>query len=143
VSANDIDWEALRATAETARARAYAPYSGFEVGAALLAEDGRVFAGANVENASYGLSSCAERNALGAAVTAGARRFLAIVIVTPGPGPTSPCGMCRQVLSEFAPSFPLRCHADDGTLLESTVAELLPSAFGPENLLDRGARGGD
>jgi cytidine deaminase len=133
-----IDWRALEAAAAGARARAYAAYSGFAVGAALLSEDGRVFCGANVENASYGLSTCAERNAIGAAITAGARRFVALAILTPGPEPATPCGMCRQVLSEFPPSFPVRCRTTNGTVLETTVADLLPHAFGPAHLADVG-----
>lgn len=126
-----IDWEVLCRAAHEARARAYAPYSGFSVGAALLADDGRIFTGANVENASFGLSLCAERTALGAAVAAGVRRFQAIVIASPGGVPAAPCGMCRQVLAEFPPSFPVRCYAERGEPLITDVAGLLPSAFGP------------
>jgi cytidine deaminase len=129
-----IDWDALARTAWRAREEAYAPYSQYRVGAALLAEDGRVFAGANVENASYGLCLCAERSAVGAAITAGVRRFAAIVVVTGGERPGSPCGMCRQVMSEFAPSFPVRCIAESGAMLESTTEALLPFAFTPASL---------
>ena len=129
-----VDWLALRKQAAAVRANAHAPYSGFAVGAALLAEDGRVFTGTNVENASYGLSVCAERNAVGAAVAAGVTRFAAIAVVAPGPDPASPCGVCRQVLAEFPPSFPVRSYTPEGALLESTVAQLLPHAFGPGNL---------
>ncbi len=129
-----IDWGALRAAATSARERAHAPYSHYQVGAALLADDGRIFVGANVENASYGLSLCAERGAVASAVAAGARHFLAAVVVTPGEHPGSPCGMCRQTLAEFPPSFPLRCYGVDGGLLESDVASLLPYAFGPGHL---------
>jgi len=132
-----VPWEQLRQVAEEARARAYAPYSRFEVGAALLTDDGRIFAGANVENASYGLSLCAERSAVAAAVAAGVRRFAAIVIVAPGPAPVTPCGMCRQVLSEFAPDLAVRSYTPEGGLLETNVAALLPDAFGPGHL--RGA----
>jgi homotetrameric cytidine deaminase len=134
-----IDWEALRRAAEAARALAYAPYSGYSVGAALLAEDGRVFAGANVENVSYGLSQCAERTAVGAAIAAGARRFTAIAVVSPGDAPASPCGMCRQVLAEFPPSFPVRCWAERGEPLLTDVTSLLPGAFGPA-VLAQGAQ---
>lgn len=133
---SEIDWTALSGAASEARARAYAPYSGYSVGAALLAEDGRVFVGVNVENASYGLALCAERSAVGAAVSAGARRFRAIVVATGGPRAGSPCGMCRQVLAEFAPSFPVRCISDGGDHLETSVAELLPHAFDPSYLHD-------
>lgn len=129
-----VDWDALRETADEVRSRSYSPYSGFAVGAALQAEDGRVFTGTNVENASFGLAACAERNAIGAAIAAGAKRFRAIAIVAPGPEPASPCGMCRQVLVEFPPSFPVRCYTPEGRSLESSVAELLPHAFVPENL---------
>lgn len=131
-----IDWKALREAAARARKNAHAPYSGFAVGAALKTEDGRVFTGANVENASYGLSLCAERSAHAAAVAAGARRFVALAIVAPGPEPASPCGMCRQVLAEMPPSFPVRCYTPEGKSLETSVAELLPHAFGPGNLGD-------
>lgn len=130
-----IDWEGLRSLAEAARARAHAPYSGYCVGAALLARDGRVFTGANVENASYGLCQCAERSAIGAAVTAGARAFAALVVVGGGALAASPCGACRQVLAEFPPSFPIRCYGQEGAEpLRTSVAELLPHAFGPGHL---------
>lgn len=126
-----IAWDALTERAKEARASAYAPYSDYRVGAALLAEDGRVFVGANVENASYGLCQCAERSAIGSAITAGARRFRAIAIVTGGSTPATPCGMCRQVLAEFPPSFPVRCTTIDGGVIESDTASLLPHGFGP------------
>lgn len=124
-----IDWDRLVATATDARAHAHAPYSGFQVGAALLADDGRVFAGANVENASYGLAICAERAAVAAAVAAGARRFRALAIVTGADAPATPCGMCRQVLAEFPPSFAVRSYVLDGRYLERTVEQLLPDPF--------------
>jgi cytidine deaminase len=130
----DIDWEALREQACRVREHAYAPYSGFEVGAALLDDSGEVFVGANVENASYGLCLCAERSALAAAVAAGRRRFRALAIVAPGSEPASPCGMCRQVLAEFPPSFAVRGHTLDGRTLDTDVQSLLPHAFGPGNL---------
>lgn len=91
----------LKAAASAAH-NAYCPYSRFRVGAAVLTEDGRIFAGCNVENASYGLTTCAERNAVAAAVAGGSRRVKAVAIVTGGRAPASPCGACRQVLSEFA-----------------------------------------
>lgn len=129
-----IDWKLLQRMARAASKKAYAPYSGYQVGAALLASDGRIFLGANVENASYGLAQCAERTAIGAAVVAGARKFVAIAIASPGSAPATPCGMCRQVLSEFPPSFPVRCFAETGAPTDSTVTELLPGAFGPAEL---------
>jgi cytidine deaminase len=125
-----IDWGSLEAAAVAARARAYAPYSRYTVGAALLAVDGRVFTGANVENASYSLTICAERTAIGAAVSEGVRTFSAIVIATGGPRAAAPCGACRQVLAEFAPSFPVRCVSEGGGRIETDVAALLPYMFG-------------
>jgi cytidine deaminase len=134
MSETAIDWDALAAAAREVRERAYAPYSGFRVGAAALAEDGRVFVGCNVENASYGLSLCAERNALGAAVAAGARRIAAMVVVADGETPVTPCGMCRQVLAELPPAFPVQCRTLDDEILDTSVTELLPHAFGPSSL---------
>ena len=96
-----MDWDALVKVAWEYRLRAYAPYSDFAVGAAVLTGDGRVFGGCNVENLSYGLTQCAERVAVGAAVSAGAREVLAVVVVADTAVPISPCGACRQVLAEF------------------------------------------
>jgi cytidine deaminase len=129
-----IDWDALEREATAARSRAYAPYSRYTVGAALLGEDDRVYSGANVENASYGLCSCAERSAVAAAINAGVRRFRAIVVATGGPRAAAPCGICRPVLAEFAPSFPVRCISDGGDRLDTSVDALLPHAFGPSYL---------
>ncbi|HTJ27612.1 MAG TPA: cytidine deaminase [Candidatus Limnocylindria bacterium] len=127
------DDKTLLAAAVAARAGAYAPYSNFSVGAALLGRDGRVWTGANVENASYGLSMCAERNAVFAAVAAGARAFDAVAVTGPDGMTTMPCGACRQVLWEFAPE--LRVVFDDrGVLTSVPLAELLPAAFGPAQL---------
>jgi cytidine deaminase len=123
------DWEALRAAAEAVSQRAYAPYSKFHVGAALLAEDGRLFAGCNVENASFGLSICAERNAVFTAVANGAQCFVALALVSSAQSPVTPCGACRQVLCEFAPSFPIRCYGRDGSQFTTQSGALLPHAF--------------
>ena len=129
-----VDWDDLRQAALDARAHAHAPYSGFRVGAALLAEDGRVFVGVNVENASYGLTQCAERAAITAAVAAGARRFIGIAIVTGAKQPTPPCGACRQVLQEFPPAFQVRSYTTDGAVHCDTTDALLPGAFGPDSM---------
>src|SRR5690349_8638765 len=94
-------YEKMLTAAREAAARAYAPYSNFSVGAALLDEQGRIFSGCNVENISYGLTICAERNAIGQAVRAGAKKIVAAMVYTPTPKPTPPCGACRQVLAEF------------------------------------------
>ena len=127
-------YDALLDAARLAGANAYAPYSRFRVGAAVLADDGRVFTAANVENASYGLTSCAERNAIFAAVCAGVRRIVAVAIHTPTGAPVSPCGACRQVIHEFGPEAVVVSGCDgDGRRLWS-MAELLPVAFGPDDL---------
>ena len=121
---------------ESARAvqqRAYAPYSRFRVGCALEADDGRVFVGCNVENASYGLTICAERAAVCAAIAAGARRLRRAVVVTDADPPAAPCGACRQVLSEFGRDLSVEGVGPAGAV-SWTMAELLPSAFGPEQL---------
>lgn len=120
----------LLARARAVRARAYAPYSKFQVGAAVLDDRGRVHAGANVENASFGLTVCAERNAVAAAVAAGAGRIRAVAVVTPTSPPGSPCGACRQVLAELAPpDAPVLLASPTGPAEETTVGELLPRAF--------------
>lgn len=122
-----------RAARAAARA-AYAPYSHFPVGAAVLADSGRVYRGCNVENASYGLCNCAERTALFTAVTAGERRFRAIVVYTPTPSPTLPCGACRQVINEFAPDATIVSVCDSDLREATSTPALLPNAFGPADL---------
>jgi cytidine deaminase len=118
----------LLETARRAQANAYAPYSRFPVGAAVLAADGSVFAGCNVENSSFGLTVCAERNAVAAAVVAGARP-VAVAVVANGPD-IVPCGACRQVLAEFDPELPLVLAGSDGAHPTITsLAALLPAAF--------------
>jgi len=133
----------LVAAAKAARALAYAPYSGFRVGAALLTEDGVVIPAGNVENASYGLTICAERAAVFAAVASGQRRFLAIAVATDRADPVTPCGACRQVLREFSdgPDLRVLCAGDvpgaggsPGPVLTLTLDQLLPRSFGPEQL---------
>ncbi len=123
-----MDREGLVATAREAMKRAYAPYSGFRVGAALLGEDGAVYTGCNVENASYGLTLCAERAAVAHAVVRGARQFREIAIVTEGPRAAAPCGACRQVLSELSPRLHVVSEAD-GERKEWALADLLPESF--------------
>jgi cytidine deaminase len=119
--------------ARTARSRAYAPYSDFHVGAAVLA-GGEVFTGVNVENASYPLSVCAERNAVAAAVGAGQRTIEAVAVVADAEDPTPPCGGCRQVLNEFGPRMLVVCEGSGGRRTEWVLSEILPHAFGPANL---------
>jgi len=119
--------------ARAAQQRAYAPYSRFRVGCALEAEDGRVFVGCNVENASYGLTICAERAAVCAAVAGGAQRFRRVVVVSDADPPAAPCGACRQVLSEFGRDLRVDGVGAAGAV-RWTIAELLPAAFGKEQL---------
>jgi cytidine deaminase len=127
--------EVLETAAREAAARAYAPYSRFRVGAALVATSGRVYTGCNVENASYGLCNCAERTAVFSAVAAGETGVQRIVVYTPTPPPTPPRGACRQVLNEFGPEAVVISVCDGPERLESRVDDLLPRAFGPRNLL--------
>ena len=131
-----MDPEALLARAAEAMERAYAPYSGFRVGAAVLAEDGSVFAGCNVENASYGLTVCAERAAVAAAVAQGHRRFTAVALRTTGKHPVAPCGACRQVLAEFGDDMVVVSAAGD-EVTRWTLSELLPAPFQGLDVLPR------
>ncbi len=120
--------------ARDASRRAYCPYSHFRVGAALSCPSGATFSGCNVENASYGVTNCAERTAVFQLIAAGETTFDAIVIYTPTPEPTAPCGACRQVLNEFNPDAEVISICDGPGVFRSTVKELLPSAFGPKSL---------
>ena len=124
--------EALLHLARKAMERSYSPYSGYAVGAALLCADGRVFQGCNIENASFGLTNCAERTAVFKAVSEGAREFTAIAIASSGSAPW-PCGACRQVLNEFAPGIRVLVTWD-GRVEEMQLAQLLPHGFGPKSL---------
>ncbi|MFL6233135.1 MAG: cytidine deaminase [Thermoanaerobaculia bacterium] len=124
-----MDWEPLVAAAQAARERAYAPYSHFAVGAALLMEDGSIHAAANVENCIPALSICAERNAMSAAASAGLRRPQAVAVVTDASPPARPCGLCRQTLIEFAKDLPILVVNVHGDRQETTLAELFPQPF--------------
>jgi len=119
----------LMREAERAQRRAYAPYSRFPVGAALLADDGTVIHGCNVENASYGATICAERNAAHHAIAQGLRRFTAIAVTAREGNGAPPCGMCRQVLHEFSPRMRVIWRSASGRLIERRLDELLPDAF--------------
>jgi cytidine deaminase len=125
-NAMDIDQLLLRAW--EVRNRAYAPYSHFAVGAALLGDSGEVHVGCNVENISYGLTLCAERCAVAQALAKGERRFQMIAIVSDSKEPVSPCGACRQVLAEFAPDLAVVCETRSGERFTASLAELLPRA---------------
>lgn len=129
------DLDALFAAARAAQARAYAPYSRFSVGAALLSDDGAVHAGCNVENAAYPSGSCAEQGAISAMVAGGGRAIRAILVIGDGPEPVTPCGACRQRIREFAAPGALVVIADAaGIRARFTLEELLPVSFGPANL---------
>lgn len=129
-----MEHEELVIAAWQARESAYAPYSRFTVGAAVMTNDGRIFTGCNVENLSYGLTMCAERVAIGAAVAAGARNFRMIAVVADTAVPISPCGACRQVMAEFG--VPRVILANRSEHLEFSLEELLPRASA--GILDRG-----
>jgi cytidine deaminase len=119
----------LVAKAKHARQHAYAPYSNFQVGAALLTKDGRVFEGCNVENSTYGLAVCAERTAVVSAVAAGVKDFEKIAIVVDTPKPAAPCGMCLQTLAEFEPDLALVLSNLKGDMEETTLRVLMPRQF--------------
>jgi len=123
--------------AVAARGQSYSPYSGYAVGASLLADDGAIYAGCNVENAAYPLGFCAEANAIGNMIAAGGRRIVHVVVTGPSTDICTPCGGCRQQIREFASSkdTPVTiCNADGVVLLETNIDTLLPNSFGPANL---------
>lgn len=121
--------------ARATKQKAYAPYSNFNVGACLRAEDGSLHAGANVENAAYPQGQCAEASAIGAMIAAGARKIVEVVVMGDGDGLCTPCGGCRQRLNEFAtPDTPVHICGPEGLRKTFTLGELLPHAFGPNNL---------
>jgi cytidine deaminase len=132
------EFDKLRQAAEKIRDKAYAPYSGFAVGAAVEGESGAIYSGCNIENASYGLTVCAERTAIAQAVTAGERKLKRLLVVADTESPIAPCGACRQVMVEFGIDEVILCNirGESRTVL---LKELLPQAFGPENL--KGAAG--
>ena len=135
MSGNASALAALIAAAAAARAHAYAPYSRFAVGAAIRAADGTLHAGANVENAAYPQGQCAEASAIGAMIAAGGRRISEMVVLADGEALCAPCGGCRQRIREFAaPETPIYIAGPEGLRLKTSLAELLPYSFGPENL---------
>ena len=128
-----MDLTELIRKAQEARVRAYVPYSGFHVGAALLCKDGTIFSGCNIENSAYGPTNCAERTAIFKAVSEGYREFETIVIISDSEQPTPPCGVCRQVMAEFCgPEFPVVMMGCDGSQRTASLGELLPYAFSLE-----------
>ena len=133
-------WVDLLIQAAQVRVRAYAPYSGFAVGAALLSDSGQVHLGVNVENASYPVGCCAERSAVCAAVTAGERRFAVIAIVTDADHPAAPCGLCRQNLAEFGLDLRVVLGSVSGLVWHAPLRELLPAAFTPDSFEPRPGR---
>lgn len=127
--------KALFEAAEAVRAKAYAPYSRFSVGAAILADDGNIYSGCNVENAAYPVGNCAEPSAIAAMIAGGGKRIEKILVTGPGVTPVTPCGGCRQRIREFAsPQTPVICLGVDGAPLFTTLGDLLPHSFGPEFL---------
>lgn len=130
-------WRELADAARIASASAYCRYSNFRVGAAVLTSDGAIAPGCNVENASFGLTICAERNAIFSAIASGARAIVALALYTPTPQPVTPCGACRQVLAEFSRNALVRCACDGPDVLTFTLDALLPQRF----VMDEGSPG--
>lgn len=121
--------------AKKAQQQSYSPYSNFPVGAVVEGEDGTLYAGSNIENASYSLTNCAERTAIFHAITQGARGFRRLAVIGPNEEPIAPCGACRQVLAEFCrPDMPILMFNQQGEVTETTVEKLLPAAFSKEDV---------
>jgi cytidine deaminase len=131
-SPKTLHWDHLLQAAIEAREKSYSPYSHYKVGAALLTTSGKIYTGCNIENAAYTPSNCAERTAIFKAVSEGEREFAAIAVVTGNGG--APCGVCRQVMREFAPNLTVIIGDTQGDYQVVTLNDLLPSSFGPENL---------
>jgi cytidine deaminase len=131
---NQEQKQALVSAARAVLENAYAPYSGFDVGAAILDEQGRIHSGVNVENAVYPVGVCAERSAISIAVSAGAREFVALALVTRTTEPLCPCGMCRQALAEFNPNLPLLIATEEGPWVERNLSDVLPHQFDRSHL---------
>ncbi len=130
-----VQLKKLKSAAKAAAGRAYVPYSNFPVGAAVLTASGKIHSGCNVENASYGLSNCAERGAIFSAVAAGGQRLKCVVIYTPTKHATAPCGACRQVIHEFGPEVRVISFCAGREQLDVSLGALLPGAFGPQDLV--------
>ncbi len=130
----NVDWQGLIGIARVARGRAYVPYSHFAVGAALLTGSGKIYPGCNVENAAYSACICAERTALVSAIVAGERDFVALLVVADSPRPVPPCGICRQMLIELAPTIQVTAANLAGATVETTMTELLPGAFAARDM---------
>ena len=131
-----VQLQKLKAAAKAAAGRAYAPYSKFRVGAAVLTASGKIYSGCNVENASYGLTNCAERTAIFSAVAAGEKKLKlrCVVVYTPTPTATAPCGACRQVIYEFGPDVRVISCCASREQIDVSIDALLPGAFGPADL---------
>ena len=138
---NDATIERMTRAARECSERAYSPYSNFAVGAAALTTTGEVIAACNVENASYGLTICAERSAIFSMVATGHSELQGLVIYTPTERPTSPCGACRQVINEFGPDARIVCVCDGTERIDMTLDKLFPEGFGPRNLRSRDLSG--
>ena len=126
---NETQWQRLAQAAKAVCVRAYCPYSRFPVGCAVLTGDGAIASGCNVENASFGLTSCAERNAIFRSIGDGATSIVAVLLYTPTPSPVTPCGACRQVIAEFGRDARVRAICDGAESLEYALRDLLPDGF--------------